>query len=264
MNAFTYGSSIDLISPGFGSFIGLSTSITSSLGIQKRYLFVTKKRIQTEINPQYKLLKNSISSPETGIKGEETMPEPIVSDEISTQSIVKYSKEKKRMFEDDSVEIKASKYLFSKILENDPKAKQPDFQKWAESIDGLIRLDKRSKDEIRKVIDWIQTYKSGNFTWKANILSTKKLRQHFPTMILQMNEVKGSVPTKPDKPMARKPNLCIDCHKPTPEADGIVCKKCKKKRQDADDEAYRKAHPNETSEEARKEIDKQFPVATIS
>ena len=94
-----------------------------------------------------------------------------------------------KIFAKDSLEIKISQYLFEQIKKNDPKAKQPDFQKWAEHIDGLLRLDKRTKEEIGAVIQWIQTYKGTNgFTWKSNILSTKTLREKFTKLWTQMNE----------------------------------------------------------------------------
>jgi hypothetical protein len=94
-----------------------------------------------------------------------------------------------KKFAEDSLEIKISQYLFEQIKKNDPKAKQPDFQKWAIYIDKLMRIDKRTKDEIGKVLQWIQTYKGTNgFTWKANILSTKKLHEKFTTLWTQMNE----------------------------------------------------------------------------
>jgi hypothetical protein len=94
-----------------------------------------------------------------------------------------------KVFADDSLEIKISQYLFQQIQKNDPKAKQPDFQKWATHIDGLLRIDKRTKEEIGAVIQWIQTYKGTNgFTWKSNILSTKTLREKFTKLWTQMNE----------------------------------------------------------------------------
>jgi hypothetical protein len=98
----------------------------------------------------------------------------------------------KKVFADDSLEIRISKYLFKNIQVNYPKAREPDFQKWAEHVDYMLRLDKITEKEIADVIQWIQIYRGGNgFTWKANILSTKTLREKFPTMKIQM-ETKGN------------------------------------------------------------------------
>ena len=92
-----------------------------------------------------------------------------------------------KKFLEDSAEIKASHYLFLKIQENDPRAKQPDFQKWAIEIDGIIRLDRRTKEELKAVIDWCQK----DSFWKTNILSAKKLRLQFPKLKLQMEGKNG-------------------------------------------------------------------------
>ncbi|WP_207707283.1 hypothetical protein [Crassaminicella thermophila] len=55
--------------------------------------------------------------------------------------------------------------------------------KWSVHIDRLIRLDGRTEDEIKKVIQWCQK----DSFWMTNILSTKKLREKFDTLFLQMN-----------------------------------------------------------------------------
>jgi hypothetical protein len=92
-----------------------------------------------------------------------------------------------KKFPDESSEIKASQYLFIKIKENDPNAKEPDYQKWAIDIDGIIRLDKRTKEELKAVIDWCQK----DEFWKINILSAKSLRKHFPKLKLKMESEHG-------------------------------------------------------------------------
>lgn len=69
------------------------------------------------------------------------------------------------------------------ILERDPQFKMPNSQVWAGHIDRLMRLDKRSFSEILAVIKWCQ---SDDF-WQNNILSTKKLREKFPQLLLKMN-----------------------------------------------------------------------------
>ena len=90
----------------------------------------------------------------------------------------KRSKAEKK-YADDSVEIKASKYLFSKIKGNYANAREPDYQKWAIDMHGLIVIDKCPKEQVRKVIDWAMQH-SGNENfpgWKTVILSPKKLRK---------------------------------------------------------------------------------------
>lgn len=83
-------------------------------------------------------------------------------------------------FQPDSPPFKLSQHLALRIRENNPKAKEPDLQKWARSIDLMMRIDNRGQDEIRAIIDWSQT----DEFWKANILSTDKLREKFDTLTM--------------------------------------------------------------------------------
>ena len=166
-----------------------------------------------------------------------------------------------KQFADDSLEIKISKYLFEQIKKNDPKAKEPNFQMWAKHIDGLLRIDKRTKEEISKVLKWVQAYKGANgFTWKTNILSTQTLREKFTKLWTQMNEdqKKG----KPEKPKTYK----CDCGKTllTSQKYTHESGECPiHKPADLNRVKEIIEHPEEESpEEIRKEINKQFPVAT--
>lgn len=88
-----------------------------------------------------------------------------------------------KKFDENSLPIKLSKYLFKLIQEKDEKAKEPDYQKWAVHIDRLNRIDKREWGDIKKVIDWCQ--KDG--FWYKNILSTGTLRDKFQRLYLAMN-----------------------------------------------------------------------------
>lgn len=63
----------------------------------------------------------------------------------------------------------------------------PDFtmkshQLWNQEMDRLIRVDKRSPEQIKQVIDWVQ---SDEF-WRENVLSPKKLRQKFSELQAKM------------------------------------------------------------------------------
>ena len=78
-------------------------------------------------------------------------------------------------FSDECDEVKYSKLLYELITKNNPKHLPPDFQKWAEVIDFMIRIDKRTPQEIEAVIFWCQQ----DVFWRKNILSTNKLREKF-------------------------------------------------------------------------------------
>ena len=102
----------------------------------------------------------------------------------------KNEKNKKRhTFAEYSIEFQLANYLFEKIRERKEDYKKPNLQKWAKSIDYLIRLDKKSPDKIKEVITWCQQ-DSGNGDnwagWQNNILSTSKLREKFDALELRM------------------------------------------------------------------------------
>jgi hypothetical protein len=68
----------------------------------------------------------------------------------------------------------------------DQKAKRADAKtlfRWAEDISKLNRIDGRTWDEIEDVIRWVKT--PGQF-WAPNIMSGKKLREKFDTIMAQM------------------------------------------------------------------------------
>lgn len=54
---------------------------------------------------------------------------------------------------------------------------------WTKDIEKLIRIDGRDAQEVRKVIEWVK--KPGCF-WFPNIMSGGKLREKYPTLIMQM------------------------------------------------------------------------------
>jgi hypothetical protein len=73
-------------------------------------------------------------------------------------------------------------YLDRKIKSENPGAiTKP--ESWFTDIEKAIRIDKRSKEDLLKIIDWI--YSPGGEFWKANILSGKKLREKFDAMYIK-------------------------------------------------------------------------------
>jgi phage replication O-like protein O len=101
-----------------------------------------------------------------------------------------HSKEKKETLQKKTLtpaSLALAGLLFELIQKRDGKVKA-DLNKWAVHIDRLIRIDKRSPEEIMEVIKWCQ---HKDF-WSKNILSTKKLRAQYPTLYAQMDsEPKG-------------------------------------------------------------------------
>ena len=103
----------------------------------------------------------------------------------------------KNKFSDDSIELILASELFNLIIGNNPNAKKPSLQAWARDIDLMMRVDKRSVEDIQAMISWCQR---DNF-WQGNILSPKKLRDKFDQLTVKMNTAQRT-----DNPRANRPN----------------------------------------------------------
>ncbi len=126
----------------------------------------------------------SISNPLSGTNVDILPTDRVVSGtnvDIYPQSKEKKSKEKKTYLV-GSQEIRLSERLLGRILGNNQNYKKPDIQAWAKEVDLMIRIDKRTPEDIEKVIDFCQT----DGFWQANILSTAKLREQFDKLWMQM------------------------------------------------------------------------------
>lgn len=85
-------------------------------------------------------------------------------------------------FADDSIELSLASELFNLVLGNNQNAKHPNLQTWAKGFDLIIRVDKRSKEDVRKVMAWSQR----DSFWQGNILSPGALRKQFDKLVVQM------------------------------------------------------------------------------
>jgi len=109
--------------------------------------------------------------------------------ELDLDKEIKQKKEKnisveKNKFSDDSDEISISEYLLLKIKNNNENFKQPNMQSWATHVDKMIRIDNRSLNDIRLVID----FATSDTFWQGNILSTDKLRKQFDQLMIKAKQ----------------------------------------------------------------------------
>jgi len=122
-------------------------------------------------------------------------PSETKTDGIPIESIIESKdsqKSKTKIFDADSIQYKLADLLRKGILKNLPKAKVPDdkgLNKWAAIIDKIMRLDKRTSDEIAEII----TFSIKDQFWSDNILSADSLRKQFDRLTAQMNRSKKQV-----------------------------------------------------------------------
>ncbi len=100
----------------------------------------------------------------------------------SDEKINKKKKRKKEEFSKTSREYLLAFHLFEEIKKNDPGCKIPNFQNWAAEVDKMLRIDKRTPQQIDYLIHWTQ---QDNF-WMSNILSPAKLREKFSRLALRI------------------------------------------------------------------------------
>lgn len=81
-----------------------------------------------------------------------------------------------------------AKYFFERIREMKPDFKPPNLTKWTKSFENILKLDKRSPEKIREVIDWLASSKA-KFTY---IQSPTKLRERFDEQEMRMNAERQS------------------------------------------------------------------------
>jgi hypothetical protein len=107
------------------------------------------------------------------------------------------NKEYQKKYSDGCFEMQCVNYLIRSIKEEMPNAKVPStdiaLDKWCDHIEKMIRLDKRTEDDVYKVLVFART----DPFWKINIRSTSKFREKYETLYLQMkNKNSTSQPKK--------------------------------------------------------------------
>jgi len=104
------------------------------------------------------------------------------------------------LFDEATEQYKLAMFMRQCILSNLPKAKVPKptpegLRRWAYDIDLMMRIDCRSHDEIRELIDWSHR----DQFWKANILSPGKLREKWDTLVAQRKRERERIRGAPNQ-----------------------------------------------------------------
>jgi len=83
--------------------------------------------------------------------------------------------------------MKLAELLFKKIQENNPNAKEPNYESWANTFRLMMERDKKAGKEIQNLIIFSQQH----HFWYKNILSADKLRKQYDRLLLEMNDDRG-------------------------------------------------------------------------
>lgn len=92
---------------------------------------------------------------------------------------------KTREYADDDPNKKLA-ILLLKLIRKNKNIKEPDLNKWANTIRLTIESDKRTGREVQDMIVWA----TSNDFWSGVILSPTSLRKHFDKMAVQKNKRK--------------------------------------------------------------------------
>lgn len=98
--------------------------------------------------------------------------------------------------------LKLAELLFKKIKENNPSAKEPNIESWANTFRLMMERDKRKGKDIQDLILWSQSH----HFWYKNILSADKLRNQFDRLFLEMRDEKQSFRSQPKLIATGKPD----------------------------------------------------------
>lgn len=96
----------------------------------------------------------------------------------------KYSR--KRVYDESSLYYRLSVFFYEQIKRNNPNHKEPNYQTWSDDIRKMIELDKRTDEQVRYLMQWVQ---EDDFEM-ANVLSPRKLRERFDQLVIKVKQTK--------------------------------------------------------------------------
>lgn len=111
---------------------------------------------------------------------------PLSQEQEQEQEQKKDSSMSENKFSDE--DMKLAEYIFAKVRELLPKAKKPNYKKWAGCIRLMRERDNRTHEEIQHVFDWA----NNDHFWQTNIRSPEKLREKFDELEIKMKNSGGN------------------------------------------------------------------------
>lgn len=105
----------------------------------------------------------------------------------------------KQVYDETSIYFQLAVFFYETIKINDPDFKKPNLQKWSNDIRLMMEIDKRTEDQIRYLIKWVQ---QDDFEM-VNVLCPSKLRKRYDQLVLK---VKRDKEKSKNKVVALEPN----------------------------------------------------------
>lgn len=110
---------------------------------------------------------------------------------------------KKSALRADAIDLELAKWMFGLVKAVAPKEKQPNFEKWGNTIRLMRERDGHTPEEIKAVFQWANQ----DEFWRINVRCPDKLRQKFATLHANTmkNQVATAGPSKQPKRRLRVP-----------------------------------------------------------
>ena len=151
---------------------------------------------QTVSNIKKKVFSNEYQKPQASTKNLDVDVDVDVNDNVDVDEIVSPPEEpdgdvkpsavkKTQIIPEQAERLAHLLYDLHRQVDSHFTTSQKHIEQWAKDIEKLNRIDKRSYEDIEKVIRWVKT--AGNF-WCPNIISGSKLRGKYPQVFLQMQQ----------------------------------------------------------------------------
>ena len=134
------------------------------------------------LNDESGLLKHDIPFPKIGNgNGQNRKPIPDINTDIN-KKVNQKDVSNAPSFSFSSNDMKIAEKLHSQILEINPNFRKPNLESWANDVRIMVSRDKIMHIQIINVLDWVDR----NEFWRKNILSIKKLRKQWDTLLTSM------------------------------------------------------------------------------
>lgn len=122
-----------------------------------------------------------------GIQNEGTNKNSLNNNNLNKNNNNKSRNSANAKYADDSPYMQLAFSLQNHIKERNPEQSNPNWQKWADDFRKTVEIDKKSIENVKKVLDWSQQ----DSFWRNNVLSPAKFRKQYDQLKLKMDQNNG-------------------------------------------------------------------------